>query len=1120
MTKRIVLLVTAGLALAASAFAQAHIALVGAANPTPAHRQYSDVWAEGNYAYVGSDASSGVQIFDISNPTAPTLVATYGGSFTNDMEDVKVVNGIGYFASNLGGGVHIVDLSDPVHPKLLARLSNANGGYDSVHNVSVDNGLLYMPDYPRTPAVKVFDVTNPAAPVLVSTFQTTDSLFIQDLTAKDGRLYTSGWGGRTDIYDVTTIRSGSPVLLGSFVSGSHSHSCWPDAAATVLACTREISTNGELQLFDISDPAHAVLLRTIVGRTIGLDTASPGDPRIVGTTLYVSFDQAGLAVFDISDPANPLLIGNYDTWPGPVLANFDGNWGVFPDLGADRVLLSDRDTGLYIVDATAVSSDPVLLNLRISPTSLTGGKTATVTGYLVGRAPAGGLSIDLTSSPDLSAAPLVFAPGDTIATAAVSSSPVATQTVAAVSGAYAGPTVEASLTINVPTPIGLSFTPNPVITGSSTTAKVTLDGPAAVDTPADITVISNGQAISTPASVVIAAGSTSAAWPIDTQPVAATTTVQISVAANGKSKAANLSVQPNAPTSVTFSPTTTVGSKTVTGKVTFGKAVSADTTVTLAVVAGQAAVGSMPASVVVPSGSTFATWALTTAAVDATTTVQVSATANGGSKTGSLTVTANVPASLTFSPTSLVGGNTTKGTVTFGVPVVADTTVALSVVAGQSALSSIPASVLVPAGATSATFNVTTTGVAATTTVQVSAVANGGSRTASFSVTANIPSSVSFTPTSVVGGNSTTAKVTFAIAVPADTTVQLTVTAGQAAVASMQASVVVPAGSTSATWAIATNGVSVNTAVQITAAANGGSRAASFTVTPNTPSSVSFTPISVIGGLAATGKVTFAVAVAADTTVQLKVVAGAAAVGAMPSSVVVPAGTTAATWSVPTLPVSAKTTVQISGTVNGVGKTGSLTVNPNTPISVSFSPTYGLAGISTIGKVTFGAPAATDTTVQLAVTSGQSAVASMPSSVVVPAGSTFTTWTLVTTDVSAKLSVVVGATANGLTRTGSFVVYPNVPTSVTFSPTSVHGGATVTGKVSFGRALATDTVITLSVVSGAAAVASMPPTVTIPAGASSVTWTFDTAPVAANTTLQVSAAANGGTRTGSMTIVP
>ncbi|HWK09928.1 MAG TPA: hypothetical protein VNR64_07750, partial [Vicinamibacterales bacterium] len=170
MTKRIVLLVTAGLALAASAFGQAHIALVGAANPTPAHRQYSDVWAEGNYAYVGSDASSGVQIFDISNPTAPTLVATYGGSFTNDMEDVKVVNGIGYFASNLGGGVHIVDLSDPVHPKLLARLSNANGGYDSVHNVSVDNGLLYMPDYPRTPAVKVFDVTNPAAPVLVSTF--------------------------------------------------------------------------------------------------------------------------------------------------------------------------------------------------------------------------------------------------------------------------------------------------------------------------------------------------------------------------------------------------------------------------------------------------------------------------------------------------------------------------------------------------------------------------------------------------------------------------------------------------------------------------------------------------------------------------------------------------------------------------------------------------------------------------------------------------------------------------------------------------------------------------------------------------------------------------------------
>src|SRR5205085_8389747 len=125
--------------------AQAHITLRANIAPSAAHRRFADVWAEGNYAYLGSDVGSGVLIFDISNPDSPVLVANYAPANSGDMEDPKVHDAIGFFASNNGGGVHIVDLSDPTNPRQITRITSAQGGYNNVHNVWIDGNYLYEP---------------------------------------------------------------------------------------------------------------------------------------------------------------------------------------------------------------------------------------------------------------------------------------------------------------------------------------------------------------------------------------------------------------------------------------------------------------------------------------------------------------------------------------------------------------------------------------------------------------------------------------------------------------------------------------------------------------------------------------------------------------------------------------------------------------------------------------------------------------------------------------------------------------------------------------------------------------------------------------------------------------
>ncbi len=330
------------------------LTLVGQFDPFSGNNRYADVWGEGDYAYIGSFGGLGVGIIDISIPGAPSLAAHYSPS-VGQFKDVKVQNDIGYFASDNGDGLHIVDLLDPTSPSLLSKVTSTIGGYNSVHNLFVAGDYLYEADS-RTSTVKVFDVADPMNPAFVRDIVTTDPR-VHDVTVVNDRLYTSGLGGQTDIYDVSNIGTMAPTLEGSVNSGSSSHSNWVTSDGSLLISARETS-NGDVRIFDISDPGNASLLSTIDSTFLGIQAFSPHNPVLFSDDLlFVSWYQAGVQALDISDPFNPTFVGSFDTFTEPV-SGFDGNWGVYPFLGLDRILLSDLDGGLFIVDATSAGNIP------------------------------------------------------------------------------------------------------------------------------------------------------------------------------------------------------------------------------------------------------------------------------------------------------------------------------------------------------------------------------------------------------------------------------------------------------------------------------------------------------------------------------------------------------------------------------------------------------------------------------------------------------------------------------------------------------------------------------------------------------------------------------------------
>ncbi len=78
------------------------------------------------------------------------------------------------------------------------------------------------------------------------------------------------------------------------------------------------------------------------------EALSSHNPTVIGTRVYVSWYGAGLRVLDIDEVTATLVdVAGFDTFPG--VGGFDGAWGVYPFLGDNSILISDTDTGLYIL---------------------------------------------------------------------------------------------------------------------------------------------------------------------------------------------------------------------------------------------------------------------------------------------------------------------------------------------------------------------------------------------------------------------------------------------------------------------------------------------------------------------------------------------------------------------------------------------------------------------------------------------------------------------------------------------------------------------------------------------------------------------------------------------------
>jgi len=158
---------------------------------------------EGNYAFT-TGLRHGINIFDISVPTAPALITYYSNTYApiigHDIADSRA------YLGEVWGGLTVLDVSNPSSPVNLGRCDLPGDSWD----VYVIDKYAYVAN--GTAGLKVVDVSDPSAPSEVGGFDTPGSAM--DVVVRGNYAYVAdGESGKLFILYVDKSNAGPRISI-------------------------------------------------------------------------------------------------------------------------------------------------------------------------------------------------------------------------------------------------------------------------------------------------------------------------------------------------------------------------------------------------------------------------------------------------------------------------------------------------------------------------------------------------------------------------------------------------------------------------------------------------------------------------------------------------------------------------------------------------------------------------------------------------------------------------------------------------------------------------------------------------------------------------------------------
>jgi choice-of-anchor B domain-containing protein len=329
---------------------------------------YGTVINDKEYGIIGSTA--GTHIVDVTEPALSSEVAFVPGAYSGSSvihRDYHTHNNYLYAVCDQGTStLQIIDISNL--PDTAVVVYDSDELFSRTHNIFIDTlaSKLYAVSASGSlfsSSLLVYDISDETDPLLIHDLDGEIS-GAHDIYVENDTAYVNAVGAGLLVYDFS---GADPQLIGAlsdypFQGGNHSG--WLDSEREVYVFADE-NHGYDLKVCDVNE-----LTDITVESTFNSDVDPQSIPHnliIRDSYVFLSYYHDGLQIFDITDPANPLKAGYYDTYLPDSHAGFAGAWGVYPHLPSGNILISDVMSGLYILgfepdQLSVCEGDSILVN--------------------------------------------------------------------------------------------------------------------------------------------------------------------------------------------------------------------------------------------------------------------------------------------------------------------------------------------------------------------------------------------------------------------------------------------------------------------------------------------------------------------------------------------------------------------------------------------------------------------------------------------------------------------------------------------------------------------------------------------------------------------------------------
>lgn len=329
----------------------------------------NDCWgwtdpSNGNeYALMGLD--NGTAFIDISDPAAPVYLGKLRTETSSSTwRDIKVYENHAFIVSEAGGhGMQVFDLTklrNVANPPTNFNTDAVYTGFGNAHNIVINEatGFAYAVGTSTFQGGPHFvNIQNPTNPVAAGGYSMGSYSHDAQVVTYDGpdmehtgkEILIGSNEDKIVIVDITNKANPIEIAEVSYPQTGYTHQGWFTEDQKYFIVGDELDEldfglNSRTLVFDFTDLENPNLFLEYTGPTPAIDH----NGYVLGTSYYLSNYTAGLRILTI-DEGNLNETAFFDTYTRSNTASFNGAWSVFPYLESGHIIISDIDTGFYLV---------------------------------------------------------------------------------------------------------------------------------------------------------------------------------------------------------------------------------------------------------------------------------------------------------------------------------------------------------------------------------------------------------------------------------------------------------------------------------------------------------------------------------------------------------------------------------------------------------------------------------------------------------------------------------------------------------------------------------------------------------------------------------------------------